>query len=445
MNPDDIKINSPAYDSSFEPSFASHNHKNFSKGKLKSSSQMKNTQKGIFMKLMPFQGMNKPDITNIIPPAQPIKRMPFCVGQKQRLLSLGGEQYDPKPIFQQILSARNLSQSPPRISQIAEAKMTSPIVANKLPYRSSSNEKRRIILQSRSKVANNNPSQMSLSSSTAKHSKDWDIVLSDKKLVSPLKSTKINQNAIGEELKQTHVTSTDTDNSFKFTNLIQLSSSIRKQQQLKTVHIDLFKPTDSSLRASYSLTNHQSRPGSFLNIYSASLQIKMQTEIDELVTKITNAFSHEKSKFASDISLYRIGKVLGKGAFGKVNLGLHKLSGKLVAVKSINKKYITDIDSQKKVTREISILKKLKHPNVMRLYETFETDHHILLFTELCPAGDLLTYVRKRRKLKESIAKVILRQILDGLSYIHSKSILHRDIKLDNILLSMNGEIKVNF
>ena len=68
----------------------------------------------------------------------------------------------------------------------------------------------------------------------------------------------------------------------------------------------------------------------------------------------------------------------------------------------------------------------------------------MLYVEELCAGGDLLTYVRKRKKLNEPIAKVILKQILDGIYYCHSKNILHRDIKLDNILLNDEGAIKVN-
>ena len=68
----------------------------------------------------------------------------------------------------------------------------------------------------------------------------------------------------------------------------------------------------------------------------------------------------------------------------------------------------------------------------------------MLYVEELCAGGDLLTYVRKRKKLNEPIAKVILKQILDGIYYCHSKNILHRDIKLDNILLNDEGVIKVN-
>lgn len=79
----------------------------------------------------------------------------------------------------------------------------------------------------------------------------------------------------------------------------------------------------------------------------------------------------------------------------------------------------------------------------MRLYETFTNDNFFLMVIELCGGGDLLSYVRKRRKLEEPIAKVVFKQILDGLNYCHSKGIVHRDIKLDNILLNCNGEIKV--
>jgi len=140
-----------------------------------------------------------------------------------------------------------------------------------------------------------------------------------------------------------------------------------------------------------------------------------------------------------------IGRVLGKGAFGKVNLCVHKLSEQLVAVKSLHKQYLESEDNNSKLQNEISLLKMLMHKNVMRLYETFPNDHYLLIVLELCSGGDLLGYVRKRRKLTEPIAKLIFKQILDGLSYCHSKGIVHRDIKLDNILLNSQGDIKVIF
>ena len=77
------------------------------------------------------------------------------------------------------------------------------------------------------------------------------------------------------------------------------------------------------------------------------------------------------------------------------------------------------------------------------LYETFETEKHLVFVTELCSGGDLLSYVRRRRKLSEEMSKIIFKQILLGLQHIHSKGILHRDIKLENILLDKNGVVKI--
>ena len=66
-----------------------------------------------------------------------------------------------------------------------------------------------------------------------------------------------------------------------------------------------------------------------------------------------------------------------------------------------------------------------------------------MIVMELCPGGDLLNYVRKRRKLNETLAKYLFKQIIEGIGYIHSKNILHRDIKLENILLDDKGHIKI--
>jgi serine/threonine-protein kinase CHEK2 len=93
--------------------------------------------------------------------------------------------------------------------------------------------------------------------------------------------------------------------------------------------------------------------------------------------------------------------------------------------------------------QEVAILKKINHKNIVCLRESFDTEKYIVFVLELCAGGDLLNYVRKRRKLSENVAKVVFGQILDGLEYLHSKSVLHRDIKLDNILLDAQGTVKI--
>ena len=82
-------------------------------------------------------------------------------------------------------------------------------------------------------------------------------------------------------------------------------------------------------------------------------------------------------------------------------MGMQRLTRKLVAMKSIGKEYMKDECSKKKINNEIQILKMLRHPNVVKLMECFETEKHHILVMELCPGGDLLNYVRKRRKLNE--------------------------------------------
>ena len=142
------------------------------------------------------------------------------------------------------------------------------------------------------------------------------------------------------------------------------------------------------------------------------------------------------------IQFYKYGRVIGRGAFGKVNIALHICSGRLVAIKSFNKKKLKSKHANTKIYHEIEILKKLRHPFISQIYDTFETDTHILIVMEyIC--GDLLSFIRKRAKLNESSAKIIFKQVIEGLKYIHSNKIVHRDIKLDNILIDLNNTVKI--
>jgi len=124
-------------------------------------------------------------------------------------------------------------------------------------------------------------------------------------------------------------------------------------------------------------------------------------------------------------------------------MGLHRLTRKLVATKSIKKEFMKDESSKKKMSNEIGILKMLRHPNVVKLLETFETDKYHIIVMELCPGGDLLNYVRKRRKLTEKYAKFVFKQIMEGIAYCHENGVVHRDIKLDNVLLDGHGNVKI--
>ncbi len=136
-------------------------------------------------------------------------------------------------------------------------------------------------------------------------------------------------------------------------------------------------------------------------------------------------------------------QLIGKGAFGKVTLGIHKLTGKHVAIKAIDKNYMKDDFSKKKVFQEVFILKKIRHSNIIRLLEVFESPKHFLMVMEYAGGGDLLQYVKQRKRLDEVEAKYMFKQIVYGLGHCHCRSVLHRDIKLDNILMDVEGSIKI--
>ena len=144
----------------------------------------------------------------------------------------------------------------------------------------------------------------------------------------------------------------------------------------------------------------------------------------------------------SELSFYKYGRLLGKGAFGKVNIALHLASGRLVAIKSFNKKKLTTRRAKRKIKTEIEVLCKLRSPFCTQIYDYFETETHILIVMEyIC--GDLLGFMRKRSKISEPTAKIIFKQIIKGLQYIHKKKIVHRDIKLDNVLIDLTNTVKI--
>ncbi len=177
---------------------------------------------------------------------------------------------------------------------------------------------------------------------------------------------------------------------------------------------------------------------SFIRLQDVVLQ-----ERERLVQYNTQYFAKHHELPPTSVDYYKFVKLIGKGAFGKVTLGVHKLTGKYVAIKTIEKSYMKDEFSRKKVFREVYILKKIRHANVIRLLEVFESSKHLLIVMEYAGCGDLLQYVKRHKRLSESEAKVLFKQVVYGLGHIHSRSVLHRDIKLDNILLDSDNGVKI--
>ena len=164
-----------------------------------------------------------------------------------------------------------------------------------------------------------------------------------------------------------------------------------------------------------------------------------------LIEYIKDYYNKNKKSYPeTKINFYLYGRPIGQGAFGKVNLGLNVLTGRVVAIKSFKKrseeKFKTNM---KKVLYETDLMKRFNHPNITKILEVFHDEDYMLIIMEYINGGNLFSFVKKRRKLNEKMAKFLFRQIILGIKHIHSQNIVHRDIKLENILIDLNNNIKI--
>lgn len=150
--------------------------------------------------------------------------------------------------------------------------------------------------------------------------------------------------------------------------------------------------------------------------------------------------------YANLLDFYEMRESLGKGKFGIVRSGIHKKTGKKVAIKVMKKQMMSQLDVEL-VKQEIEILKICQHPNLLRMLDVFENTEYIYIVTEILEGGDLFSYLEKRKfKLPEQRASKIIHSLAAGLFYLHSYGIVHRDLKPENILMadkSENSDVKL--
>ena len=149
-------------------------------------------------------------------------------------------------------------------------------------------------------------------------------------------------------------------------------------------------------------------------------------------------------KVIKQVGDYSLGIELGSGAFGKVVLGKHILTNELVAIKILDKTILSHTpDDYQSVKQEISILKSVKHKHIVQLYDVLQTSRHIFIIMEYCEGKDLLDYILTKSKLSEEESLKYFQQLINALFYLHSQNIAHRDIKIDNMLLDRNRDLKL--
>ena len=142
-------------------------------------------------------------------------------------------------------------------------------------------------------------------------------------------------------------------------------------------------------------------------------------------------------------SEYEIRRTIGKGNFGKVLLGISKKTGEKVAIKIIDKLKVNKTYNSEQIKREINIIQKMEHLNIIKIYRVENDLMKYKIIMEFCEKGELYEHIVKEKKLKQEEAAYFYFQLINGLEYIHSKSIVHRDLKPENLLITNNNILKI--
>nr|ACQ83531.1 CBL-interacting protein kinase 15 [Vitis vinifera] len=140
---------------------------------------------------------------------------------------------------------------------------------------------------------------------------------------------------------------------------------------------------------------------------------------------------------------YETGRLLGKGTFAKVYYAKHMVSGESVAIKVINKDYVKKEGMMEQIKREISVMRLVRHPNIVELKEVMATKTKIFFVMEYVRGGELFAKVAKG-KLKEDQSRKYFQQLISAIDFCHSRGVSHRDLKPENLLLDENEDLKVS-
>ncbi|XP_067896118.1 hormonally up-regulated neu tumor-associated kinase homolog A [Heterodontus francisci] len=175
------------------------------------------------------------------------------------------------------------------------------------------------------------------------------------------------------------------------------------------------------------------------DLHISNSEIYLPLSVAHVSRETIRNFHHTKR-----VGSYLIGKKLGEGSFAKVREGLHVLTGEKVAVKVIDKKkakkdsYVT-----KNLRREGQIHQMIRHPNITQLLDILETENSYYLVMELCVGGNLMHKIYDRKILEEAEVRRYIRQLSLAVEHLHRAGVVHRDLKIENLLLDEKNNIKL--
>nr|XP_039249213.1 serine/threonine-protein kinase SIK3-like isoform X1 [Styela clava] len=153
-------------------------------------------------------------------------------------------------------------------------------------------------------------------------------------------------------------------------------------------------------------------------------------------------FSSNRSSGLNRVGCYEIERTIGKGNFAVVKLAMHVVTRTKVAIKIVDKTQL-DKDNLDKIYREIKIMKKLNHPNIVKLYQVMESEKMLYLVTEYASNGEIFDHLVAHGRMTEEEARGKFKQIVAAVYYCHTRHVVHRDLKAENLLLDAGKNIKI--
>lgn len=219
-----------------------------------------------------------------------------------------------------------------------------------------------------------------------------------------------------------------------------VDTSLPRENSAIIQHIVVDDPQTDILREKARVA--ESRPTHIGSASSAPLMAVEAVQVETEKPRTRQDFRQGSSRKEVKFGDYILGQTLGEGEFGKVKMGWKKDSNVQVAIKVMHKESLQSASNRlPKIYREISILRGLQHPNIVRLHEFVETERHMGIILEYASGGELFDYILTRRYLKDPAARRLFAQLVSGVGYLHKKGIVHRDLKLENLLLDRNKNI----
>lgn len=144
------------------------------------------------------------------------------------------------------------------------------------------------------------------------------------------------------------------------------------------------------------------------------------------------------------VGKYEMGKTIGEGSFAKVKLAKNVENGDYVAIKILDRNHVLKHNMMDQLKREISAMKIINHPNVIKIFEVMASKTKIYIVLELVNGGELFDKIATHGRLKEDEARSYFQQLINAVDYCHSRGVYHRDLKPENLLLDTNGVLKVS-